>query len=266
MLSPPEKVALRDMCSIAAKMDIPLMLVGAGARILVFDRRYNTQGRSTTDWDWGIKVASWQEFESLAAAMVESAPSLFKRTRTLHRFEHIETQTILDLVPFGPIAEPNQAVEWPNERSMNVLGYDEALVQAEEVALEGNWTIKVANVPALIVLKLIAWNDRGGKKDLEDVSLMLQNYFEDELYEQLREPLITGTIGIEDMGAFALGQDIRTGFSTEVMMAVDRILGKIIERADQVIPQLIPRTDERWDERFEQTLKQFQVLQQGLLG
>jgi predicted nucleotidyltransferase len=176
MLSPPEKVALRDMCSIAAKMDIPLMLVGAGARILVFDRRYNTQGRSTTDWDWGIKVASWQEFESLAAAMVESAPSLFKRTRTLHRFEHIETQTILDLVPFGLIAEPNQAVEWPNERSMNVLGYDEALVQAEEVALEGNWTIKVANVPALIVLKLIAWNDRGGKKDLEDVSLMLQNY------------------------------------------------------------------------------------------
>jgi predicted nucleotidyltransferase len=95
MLSTPEKAALKDMCSIAAKMDIPLMLVGAGARILVFDRRYNTQGRSTTDWDWEIKIASWQEFESLASAMVQGAPPLFKRTQTLHRFEHIEPKPFL---------------------------------------------------------------------------------------------------------------------------------------------------------------------------
>jgi predicted nucleotidyltransferase len=38
---------------------------------------------------------------------------------------------------------------------MNVLGYEEALVQAEEVLLEENWTIKVASVPALVVPQLI---------------------------------------------------------------------------------------------------------------
>jgi predicted nucleotidyltransferase len=264
MLSTLEKSALRDMCSIAARMDIPLMLVGAGARILVFDRRYNTQGRSTTDWDWGIKVANWQEFEALVATMVQGAPPFFRRTQTLHRFEHIETQTILDLVPFGSIADPGRSVEWPNERSMNVLGYEEALVQAEQVVLEENWIIKVASVPALVVLKLIAWKDRGGKKDLEDVILMLQNYFEDDMYERLKAPLISGKIDVEDMGAFDLGQDIRKRFGREVVIIVNRILEEILEKADQLIPQLISRTNDQWDELFEQTLKRFEVLRRGL--
>jgi predicted nucleotidyltransferase len=265
MLSSSEKSALRDMCSIAAKVDIPLMLVGAGARVLVFDRRYNVQGRSTTDWDWGIKVANWQEFEALVATMVQGAPPFFRRTQTLHRFEHIETQTILDLVPFGSIAGPAQSVEWPNERSMNVLGYEEALVQAEEVVLEENWMIKVANVPALVVLKLIAWKDRGGKKDLDDVTLMLQNYFEDDMYERLKDPLINGIIDFEGMGAFELGQEIQNKFSREVAIAVDRILEEIIETADRLIPQLIPRMEDRWDDQFEQILKRFEVLRQGVL-
>lgn len=266
MLSSPEKSALRDMCSIAARVGIPLMLVGAGARVLVFDCRYNVQGRSTTDWDWGIKVASWQEFEALVTVMVEGTLPLFKRTQTLHRFEHLETQTLLDLVPFGSIADPNQLVEWPNERRMNVLGYEEALVLAEEVMLAESWTIKVASVPALVALKLIAWKDRGGKKDLEDVVLILQNYFEDDLYERLKEPLIKGDINFEGMGAFNLGQDIRNRFSREVAIAVDRILEEIIEKADGLIPQLIPRMEDQWDEQFEQILKGFEVLRQGLLS
>jgi predicted nucleotidyltransferase len=265
MLSSSEKSALRDMCSIAAKVDIPIMLVGAGARVLVFDRRYNVQGRSTTDWDWGIKVRNWQEFEALVTAMVEGSLPIFKKTQTLHRFEHLETQTLLDLVPFGPLADPNQWVEWPNERRMNVLGYEEALVLAEELVLAENWMIKVASVPALVVLKLIAWKDRGGKKDLEDVALMLQNYFEDDLYERLKGPLIKGDIDFEDMGAFELGQEIQNRFSREVTIAVDRILEEIIETADRLIPQLIPRMEDQWDERFEQILKRFEVLRQGVL-
>jgi predicted nucleotidyltransferase len=266
MLSPPEKSALRDMCSIAKRLDIPLMLVGAGARILVFDSRYNAQGRSTTDWDWGIKVKSWKEFEALVEVMVQGTSPLFRGTQTLHRFEHIETQTPLDLVPFGSLAEPNQAIEWPNERSMNVLGYEEALVQAEEVAIEENWTIKVASVPSLVVLKLIAWKDRGSKKDLDDVILMLQNYFEDDMYERLKKPLISGAIDVEYMGAFDLGQDIRKRFSGKVTTTVERILDEILERADQLIPQLILRIEDQWDELFEQILKRFEVLRQGLLS
>jgi predicted nucleotidyltransferase len=266
MLSTLETSALRDMCSIAAKMNIPLMLVGAGARILVFDRRYNVQGRSTTDWDWGIKVESWQEFNALVAAMVQGAPPLFKQTLTLHRFEHVETQTPLDLVPFGSLAKSNQAVEWPNERSMNVLGYEEALIQAEEVTIEENWTIKVASVPSLVVLKLIAWKDRGGKKDLDDVILILKNYFEEDMYERLKDPFISGEIDVEDMGAFDLGQNIRKRFSREVVIMGSRILGEILERADQLIPQLISKTDSQWDEMFAQMQKRFEVLRQGLVS
>lgn len=50
---------------------------------------------------------------------------------------------------------------------------------------------------------------------------MLQNYFEDELYERLKELLISGAIDFEDMGAFALRQDIRTRLSTEVVIATN---------------------------------------------
>lgn len=266
MISNAEKKALKELCDIAARLEIPLLLVGAGARLLIFDKPQGVEGRSTTDWDWGVKIDDWSSFEELIAAMTQGIQPLFCKTSTIHRFQHIATQTIIDLVPFGPIAHPHQMLEWPSDldRKMNVLGYEEALIMADAIAIDETLQINVVNIPAFVVLKLIAWQDRGGKKDLEDVALILQHYFDDNLYEYLDAYLSSGILELEDAGVFYLGQQIQGIFGNRVTGVIDSILNDIVNRANQIIPGLISRYAENWDEDFDFMLNQYKVLKQGL--
>ncbi|MDV3002761.1 MAG: hypothetical protein N5P05_004416 (plasmid) [Chroococcopsis gigantea SAG 12.99] len=119
MPSDKEKLAIADLFLICAKLSFPLMLVGAGARILIFDKPYGVTGRTTTDWDWGVKVASWSDFEILTREMTAPPAALFKKTRVFHRFEHIVTKTLLDLIPFGEITRPDYLLSWPDEPELN---------------------------------------------------------------------------------------------------------------------------------------------------
>lgn len=61
-----QKQVLQDIKTIADNLQISLLLVGAGARILVFDKRYNIQGRVTLDLDFAVKVDSWSDFQTLS--------------------------------------------------------------------------------------------------------------------------------------------------------------------------------------------------------
>jgi predicted nucleotidyltransferase len=59
---------------------------------------------------------------------------------------------------------------------MNMAGFQEALSQAivfDDVA------IPVVSLPAFIVLKLFAWNDRQQLKDQQDIEFVLR-YYDDE--------------------------------------------------------------------------------------
>lgn len=77
------------MKSITDSLKLPILVVGAGARIIIFDKRYNIEGRATFDLDFAIKLDSWSDFEALTAQMTQGNNPLFKGTLTQHRFEHI---------------------------------------------------------------------------------------------------------------------------------------------------------------------------------
>ena len=66
MISPDEIEALRDFSVIAEHNDIPFVLIGAGARLVIFDRAHDLQStRTTTDWDIGVNVNDWEAFRRL---------------------------------------------------------------------------------------------------------------------------------------------------------------------------------------------------------
>lgn len=57
MIGPDEIVVLRDFAAIAHHIDVPFVVVGAGARLLVFDWEHGLPStRTTTDWDAGVQV------------------------------------------------------------------------------------------------------------------------------------------------------------------------------------------------------------------
>lgn len=103
MIEEQQKQVLLDITSIADSLRIPLLVVGAGARILVFDKRYNVEGRVTFDLDFAIKVNSWSDFQLFNAQMTQGNNPLFKGTNIQHRFIHILTGVLVDIVPFGDI-------------------------------------------------------------------------------------------------------------------------------------------------------------------
>lgn len=165
-------IAVHD---VAARLEMPILLVGAGARCIIFDWKYGLpRSRSTRDWDFGVLVPDWAHFEALMDALASRSGGSFRRSSP-HKLEHTATKVQVDLIPFGEIASPEDQIAWPSTgKVMSVLGLEEALKHAEHEEIHGR-AFKVATIPALTALKLIAYGDRKEKRDLQDVHHILAN-------------------------------------------------------------------------------------------
>lgn len=139
-----------DIKSIVENLRLPIVVVGAGARILIFDNRYNIDDRATNDLDFAVQVRSWSDFQTLNAHMTQTSNLRFRPTNIQHRFIHISTNIEVDIVPFGDIGEPNQEIQWSNGIKMSVVGFNEAFSTAESIAIE-DIEFKVINLPFLAV-------------------------------------------------------------------------------------------------------------------
>jgi predicted nucleotidyltransferase len=265
MLSPQEKAALADIYDQLNALEVPLLIIGAGARLLVCDLRYNIVGRSTKDWDFAIKIATWDRYQILCTELTQGNPPIFRATSVPHRFIHLATGTELDIVPFGPIGEPDQEITWPNGNQMSVLGLEEALIHSEDLLID-DLLIKVVTPPALIVLKLIAWSERRVLKDLDDVAFVLKHHQDDRIYDLLADELAEGRLDFEVAANVLLGRDIQAIFTPQTLAKAIIILRSIVDNPDRVIPQLIRNQidDTDWNRAFDEILKRFQALQQGM--
>jgi predicted nucleotidyltransferase len=238
-----DKLVLADLKSIFAPLELPIMLVGAAARILIFDRFYKSD-RFTEDLDIATQIPDWLTFEAVTQAMTQAEPALFLATKIPHRFQHIVTGKSIDVVPFGPISEPGQRLRWPDGNEMNMAGFQEALSQAivfDDVA------IPVVSLPAFIVLKLFAWNDRQQLKDQQDIEFVLRYYDDEEgIYSGdspgLMNQLETGEVQLLHAAIYLLGKDIRAIFQSQTLAQLPPIFDALLKNAD---PDDLTDTEQR---------------------
>ncbi|OCQ92233.1 hypothetical protein BCD67_04615 [Oscillatoriales cyanobacterium USR001] len=266
MLEPREKQVLADIKEVVDALKLPMLITGAGARLLIFDIPYKKSGRTTTDWDIAVSLESWEKFEILCDRMTKGISPHFRATSSVHKFIHINTSIEVDIIPFGEIGQPNEQIEWPDGNEMNLLGLEEALSHAISKTID-NLEFLVVPLFAFIALKFIAWNDRRLPKDIEDVNFILENYSEDDrIYEELIDELSEGKIEFEDAAAFLLGKDIRHKFSDRTITQLDQILSQILEDCDRYFPPLIPPNFEgnQWDSKFDQIWQRWNVLYEGM--
>ena len=59
MITSNERRVLADLVHIVNSLDLPIILVGAGAMLLIFDQKMG-EGRGTKDWDVAISIDSWK--------------------------------------------------------------------------------------------------------------------------------------------------------------------------------------------------------------
>lgn len=171
-------------------------MLGAIARDIVL---YGVFGiapdRGTLDVDLAVAVRDWSHFEQVKVALVKSDEFTAEPStphRLFRRDDQLKKAHPVDLLPFGGVEDASHKIVWPPELSiaMNVAGYREALEAAHEVEIAPSFVVRVASLPGLAILKLLAWVDRGleDPRDATDLVTIMRRYAEagneDRLYSE----------------------------------------------------------------------------------
>lgn len=166
------------------KLNIPYYLVGVSAVALELLKAGIKPSRGTKDIDFAIMIGSLAEFEYV---VVELEVAGFNKVKAPWTLYHPKYNIAIDLLPFGQIEENDTANFNERYTDLHVLGFKEVMQHTVPVAIEE----KFAQIPPLhgmVILKLIAWNDRPEERDndLKDILLIIKEYFDfnsDEIFE-----------------------------------------------------------------------------------
>lgn len=228
---------LDAVSTIATNHAIPFFVVGAMARDVVFELVHNIEApRRTEDVDLGLRLASWDEFNDLIQALVETGR--FTRTKA-HQRLLFDSAIRLDVVPFGDIAESDQ-IQWPPDFDveLDVAGFDEAFASAVVVRLreDPELDVRFASPAGLAAMKIIAWGDRSPElrsKDAEDLAFITPHYLDIEGVHRIADEhpdWLEGDFDYDVASATLLGVDMRRVMREGALSRVLEVLSAQVER------------------------------------
>jgi predicted nucleotidyltransferase len=239
-LSPNLLMLVRALDQVTKQLQIPYFVIGATARDILIEHVHGLETtRATRDIDFAVAVSSWEKFARLKEYLI--ATGAFKAGEQSHRltFGQDSGAYPLDLVPFDGV-ERNGEIAWPpaGDFVMNVTGYTDALDSALNVEIEPGFIVKIVSLPAMVILKILAWNDRPERdKHATDVLLILRNYHQtgqlDRLYDDENIALLEKHgYDLELAGAALLGRDARRDVVKETRVQVTGVFAaeKISEK------------------------------------
>lgn len=236
-----EARVIAAVSAIASTMDVPVLIVGAFARDLHIRTRFGMDpGRVTEDVDLAFAVPSWRVFDNLREGLIASN-EFTGQPQVRHALQHA-SGLALDLVPFSGVETAERRIAWPpgNDFVMDVFGFQEALAAAHAITLPGDVPAQLTSLPALTLLKLIAWKERHHRspgKDAHDLMLIAGNYMALGNAERLWSTFAGWTE--EDLfdydlsGARMLGRDMRDLLEHR---SVARVAAILAEESDPESP------------------------------
>ena len=169
--------------AIAAPLGIGYFLMGAAARDLMLRHAHNIEpSRLTEDVDFAVTVPDWRTFELLRTALISSGQFAARPGPAKHRFRH-SSKLPLDVVPFGGVERADRTIAWPPDQAevFDCFGVREAFSATITVLLPEDAHIRVPSIPALTLLKVMAWRDRKHShrgRDAPDLLLYLRTYLD----------------------------------------------------------------------------------------
>jgi predicted nucleotidyltransferase len=192
-LDPVTLEILRRVDAMARDLPVDYFVVGATARDILLTGVFGlSASRATRDVELAVAMSGWREFAAMKARLVNTG-AFRSDERIAQRLYHLPAAGRgypLDLIPFSGVERQGSAIAWPPDGAvvMNVAGYAEVFAAAVPVELEPGFTLRIASLAGLAVLKLVAWPDRGAgdPRDAIDLATLLREYGaagnEDRLY------------------------------------------------------------------------------------
>lgn len=194
------------------KFGIDFYLVGATARDVWMKGIHDLPPkRATSDIDFGLMIKDSFIFDDLKSYLIEEEGFIPSKGNEFVLIWKDKSQ--VDLIPFGDLeSEGIVTVKGTGFTSMNVEGFKEVYEQASEEIITEDQRFKVCTLPGIVILKLIAWDDRPEvrRDDIDDIAEIIKNYFHlnDEVIFEQHSDLFTDDIELAEIASQFLGREI----------------------------------------------------------
>ena len=269
---PAEQVnIIRQVVHAAENQGLRLFIVGAQARDLLLQYAYDLPvRRATNDIDFGIVVASWDEFTKPRDALIASEK--FQSHKTMRQRLVHESGLLIDLVPFGDLEKPSGQIAWPPDFSvvMTTVGFREAYDNSIDVRIADDLTVKVASLAGLALMKIVAWDDRRFERDAQDIGVIMKHYLDagnqDRVYSEQGDgfDLLNEDFDYEKASARMLGRDVGRLLNVSSRPIVERVLETADEAGGIALATVMVRNNANYHGDFELALSMLTELHIGI--
>lgn len=213
------------------QLGIDFYLIGALARQVWYEKA-DLGFRTTKDVDYAVLIGSHQEYNEVKRHLIDIEGFVEYKGNAFVLIAPDGTQ--VDILPFGEI-ESDGSVEISGEgmTSIKVDGMKEVYDAGTElVDFDTGNTFKVATLPAIALLKFIAYDDRPDQrqKDAQDITNLILHFFKlhTDLIYDYHNDLFDETIvpRFESIGPIVLGREIRK---------IAQLKGSLVERLEEIM-------------------------------
>ncbi len=230
------------------KLSIDYYLIGALARQIWYEKA-EMKFRTTKDIDYAILVGSHQEYEAVKQYLIKNENYIPDRENAFVLISPDGLQ--VDLLPFGEIESQGSAkIEGIGMTTIQLSGMKEVYENGTEIVnLETGNTFKAATLIGIVLLKLVAYDDRPERrqKDATDIGNIFVNFFDmhqDLIYSNHLDMFGEQERSLENISAIVLGREIKKIISSNANLIerLNRILNDHINSGEKsIFTQLITK-------------------------
>jgi len=194
------------------KFGIDFYLVGAVSRdVWMSGVNKFIPRRTTGDIGFAVLINNKGIYEKLRDYLVETEGFTPSRENAFV-FIYKDGRQV-DLLPFGAIEDEERrvTVQGTGFTSVHVDGFKEVYEKMLPEVELGKHRFKFCSLPGIILLKLIAWDDRpeARRDDVLDISDILNHYFEmnsDEIWEKHNDLFASEDADLKNIAAIVVGR------------------------------------------------------------
>ncbi|GAB2796368.1 hypothetical protein GCM10027275_47110 [Rhabdobacter roseus] len=198
-----------------SKFGIDFYLVGAVARDAWMSIKEKKARRTTGDIDFAVLINQPGTYEALKEYLIRHEGFFPYQENPFVLVWQDKTQ--VDLLPFGAIADEDGTVRVMGTgfAAINMPGFGEIYEEGlPELILEGEHQFKFCTLPGIVLLKLIAWDDRpeARRDDIKDISDILNHFFDlydEEIWTHHSDLFENKNDDLRHIAAQVMGREIR---------------------------------------------------------
>ncbi len=212
------------------KFGIDFYLVGAVARnVWMSGINGIAPRRATADIDFAVLINDKGVYEQLKEYLIIEEG--FHPSKG-NAFVLIKDNNEVDLLPFGAIEDEDckVTVEGTGYTSVHVPGFKEVYeIDLPELELEDGHKFKFSTLPGIVLLKLLAWDDRpeARRDDIKDISDILNHFFDmhdEEIWSNHNTLFVDANADLRHISARVMGREL-----SKIVKPNDKLFGRIEE-------------------------------------